>query len=599
MSHREKLAFAESLASCHGLLSGFRPTSHSTRAPPGANSGDQSTRRRGDPVWTSYTRLGEYRSLEQREAVRALLVSSAGSTLLVCLPTGSGKSLIALLAALSPEVTNGVTVIVVPTVSLALDQEERLREHLLRLGTDDAAESFAFHHGLDPPTRSAILQRVKNGQQRVVFTSPEAACGTLGEALGDAAENGYLGQFVVDEAHVVASWGAEFRPDFQMLAGVRRQLLSRARSAGHVFRTILMTATATEADVQTLTDLFVDRDMQLIVCGAAALRPELSYWTARSTDHDERVQRVLDAVMHLPRPLFVYTSRREDATAMLNSLHEHGFRRTVLVTGHTSENERREAVRALRGDGSQLPSADIAIGTSAFGLGIDIPDVRSVIHACLPESIDRYYQEIGRSGRDGRAAAGYLLWAPEDLEVARALNEEKLITVELARERWKAMSSASTEEGGVVWVPLDALRIGLLDASVENKKWNARTLSLMTRGKLLRMVGARHVESRHFVGVELRRHDLSVGAAWSDVEAIRTESRDTRRQLLARVLAIANGAGVCDELRATYDVGPSERRTSVLVVDDACGGCAGCREVGARLPAMPPYLSRHLRFGAR
>src|SRR5262249_1665206 len=156
-----------------------------------------------------------------------------------------------------------------------------------------------------------------------------------------------------------------------------------------------------------------------------------------------------------------------------------GLRRLVVVTGDSTEDERRSAVRALRGDADHLPTADIAVGTSAFGLGIDIPNVRSVIHACLPESVDRYFQEVGRAGRDGRAAAGYLLWTTEDEDVAEHLNEEKLIGVPLARRRWSAMVAASQEEAGIVWVPMDSLRIGLLDTSGENERWNARTLALM------------------------------------------------------------------------------------------------------------------------
>jgi ATP-dependent DNA helicase RecQ len=124
----------------------------------------------GDPIWVSYTGLSHYRSLEQREAVRAVLVSRRDATILVCLPTGSGKSLVALLAALGPSVTEGVTVVVVPTVSLAIDQEEHLRAHLLRLEAPDAANEFAFHHGLPRPARAEMFQRLRSGQQRVVFT---------------------------------------------------------------------------------------------------------------------------------------------------------------------------------------------------------------------------------------------------------------------------------------------------------------------------------------------------------------------------------------------------------------------------------------------
>jgi ATP-dependent DNA helicase RecQ len=544
--------------------------------------------RNGDPIWVTYTRLPDYRSLEQREAVRAVLVSPPDATILVCLPTGSGKSLVALLAALSPDVTNGVTVVVVPTVSLAIDQEERLREHLFRLGASDADGSFAFHHGLTTPARAELYKRIRNGQQRVVFTSPEAACGVLGEVLGEAADSGYIAQFVIDEAHTVASWGAEFRPDFQMLAGVRRQLLVRARRGGLTFRTILMTATATEADVETLTDLFVESGRQLVICGAAALRPELSYWAAKCADREERSERVLESVMHLPRPLFVYTSTKDDARNIFALLSDNGFHRVALVTGDSTEDERRSAVRALRGDAVQLPTADIAVGTSAFGLGIDIPDVRSVVHACLPESIDRYFQEVGRAGRDGRAAAGYLLWTRDDEDVAAYLNEEKLIGVPLARERWSAMVATSTAEDGILWVPLDALRIGLQDTSDENKRWNARTLALMAKTKLVTIVGARREDRRDFIGVRLERHDLRAASSWEEVETFRRQSRATRREQLAGVVAIANGAGVCDALRETYDVAPSSRRTAALAVDDACGGCIGCRAYGERLPAAPP-----------
>jgi superfamily II DNA/RNA helicase len=534
----------------------------------------------------TYTGLPEYRSLEQREAVRAVLVSPPDATILVCLPTGGGKSLVGLLAALNPSVA-GTTVVVVPTVSLAIDQEEELRARLRALGAPDAEESFSFSAGVTGEPRIAMFRRIRAGQQRAVFTSPESVCGLLGEVLGDAADSGYLRQFVIDEAHTVASWGAEFRPDFQLLSGVRQQLLARARVGGHSFQTILMTATATQADVDTLTDLFVDGDRKLVMCGAAALRPELAYWAARCADDSERMERVVDAVRNLPRPCFIYTSTREQSRAIWEVLDRAGFRRVVMVTGDTPEDERRMAVRALRGQAPELPSADIAIGTSAFGLGINVPDVRCVIHACLPESIDRYYQEVGRAGRDGCAAAGYLLWEKDDEPVARRLNEEKLISVPLARERWVAMLREAGSDGDVMWVPLDALRIGLLDPSVENRKWNARTLALMARVGLVTMLGARHDEGRHFVGLRLRRHDLGTSASWDDVETFRRASMSKRAKQLDRVLAVARGAGVCDALGETYTVPPAKSRTAELVPDDACGGCIGCRR-GRPLPAVPP-----------
>ena len=157
-----------------------------------------------------------------------------------------------------------------------------------------------------------------------------------------------------------------------------------------------------------------------MVAGAPSLRPEIAYLTAEADDPDSRLRRVCEAVLHLPRPLFVYATRKRDVAELEQAFRACGINRLVTVTGDSSDDERRHAVNALRGDADHAPTADLAVGTSAFGLGIDVPDVRAVVHACLPETIDRYYQEVGRSARDGRAALGLLLWTRSDQETARS-----------------------------------------------------------------------------------------------------------------------------------------------------------------------------------
>ncbi len=534
----------------------------------------------GDPVWEYATGLGSYLSLEQREAVRTVISAPPDATVLILLPTGSGKSLVDLLhpLAVGPGAT---TVVVVPTTSLAIDQEEQLRERLRAINAPDAEEPFAFYGAAQNARmrtqRLQVLQRVRDGSQRVVFTSPEALFGALGEALTVAAQAGQLGQLVVDEAHIVASWGTEFRPDFQALAGFRRRLRDAAAENSHVFRTLLLTATAARSDVETLAALFSEDGRKLVAGGAAALRPELAYLVAEATDRDERLAFLADAVRHLPRPMFVYATTREDAAELELLIRRLGIQRVVRVAGETGDEARRAAVRALRGDGEQPISADIAVATSAFGLGIDVNDVRTVIHACLPETIDRYYQEVGRAGRDGRAALGLMLWTHSDAAVARSVGTVKLIGVQRARQHWQGMVRDAETRDGLLWIPLASLRIGLIEHSDENERWNSRTLSSMARAGFIQLVGTTRTEANSvMIAVRLLRHDLEAFQAWEDFEQMRQRTYQGVNERLQAVLQVAHTGHVCVALEALYTFVAPDVLSQPITAHYACGGCAAC-----------------------
>ena len=274
---------------------------------------------RADPVWEQATGLAHYRSLAQRQAVRTLLSSAEDATVLVLLPTGSGKSLVGLTHPLT--VGGGmVSVVVVPTTSLALDQELQLRECLGRVHAPDAHLDFAFHSGLSAGVRQEIRDRVRTGGQRVVFTSPEALFGPLGEVDSQqAARQGRLGQFVLDEAHMATTWGAGFRPEYQTLGAFREELIGATRESGHNFRTILMTATATRRDVETLWRTFGRDGRPLVAGGAVALRAELAFEAAECEDAPTRRERVQEALRYLPRPIFVYATKKDDVADLASA----------------------------------------------------------------------------------------------------------------------------------------------------------------------------------------------------------------------------------------------------------------------------------------
>jgi superfamily II DNA/RNA helicase len=423
--------------------------------------------------------MATYVSPGQRAAVRAAFVMPAAGTLVVNIPTGEGKSLAFQLPALRWAPSGGVAVIVVPTVALARDQEERFRTLLARQSRRVSTAPLAYHGGLGHEASAAVRAGIRDGSLPIVFASPEAVLGSLRGPLFDAARQGRLRLFAVDEAHVVSQWGQQFRPEFQSLAGLRDALLAECPHDGR-FRTLLLTATLTGEAYETLRALFGRDGFELV--SEAALRPEPAFLLDAPDTETLRRTRVLEAVRHLPRPLILYTTERAHAQGWYEELRRIGFHRILLARGGDLSDDDGEAL--LRGWRDR--AVDVVVATSAFGLGMDQADVRSVIHACLPETIDRYYQEVGRAGRDGNAAIALLVSTPEDVATAESLARERLISVERGFERWRAMWRQWRVDANELYVvSLDARPADLAEAGERNASWNLRTLVLMARARLI------------------------------------------------------------------------------------------------------------------
>jgi ATP-dependent DNA helicase RecQ len=441
----------------------------------------QSRRVPSDPLVTEHTGLLEYVSLGQRAAVQAAFLIPTGSAAVISLPTGGGKTLAFQLPALAWAVQGGTTLVVTPTTALAKDQEERFRK-LMASGQENRQQAsipFAYHGGLDEDGKKTIIAAIHNGTQPIVFASPEAVMGALRTSLFSAARQGRLKYFVVDEAHIITQWGQQFRPEFQTIAGLKDALLDVCPPHAH-FRTLLLTATLSPECYETLTFLFGRRGCQLI--SEVMLRVESGFLLYSATTESERARCILEAIRHLPRPLILYTTLREHAEGWLHKLQLAGFRRLRLVRGgDLSDAEGDEILREW-----QQRSVDIIVATSAFGLGMDQAEVRSVVHACLPETIDRYYQEVGRAGRDGKAAVALLVSTPDDLGAAEALGRERLISVDRGFERWEAMWLRRRRgQNDCHLVSLDARPTDIADTSIRNASWNLRTLVLMSRAGLI------------------------------------------------------------------------------------------------------------------
>ncbi|MFB4269843.1 RecQ family ATP-dependent DNA helicase [Nonomuraea sp. GTA35] len=317
----------------------------------------------------------------------AMTALARGRDVLVVMPTGGGKSAIYQVPAL---LLPGPTVVVSPLIALQRDQVEALREH------DEAAASLDA--GTPAGRRRATFESLRAGETEFLFCAPEQLARP--DVVRDlAAVQPSL--LVVDEAHLISSWGHDFRPDYLRLGQVAEALGRPVIAA--------LTATAAPPVRAEIAERLGLRDPLEIVQGFD--RPNISLAVRRMLD--DPAPEIVAAVREEAGPGIVYTAVRRQTGRLSGLLDEAGVRAAAYHAG--LRRAERDDVHG-RFMGGEL---DVVVATSAFGMGIDKPDVRFVLHAEVPGSPDAYYQEIGRAGRDGEAARAVLFYRPEDLGLQR------------------------------------------------------------------------------------------------------------------------------------------------------------------------------------
>ena len=318
----------------------------------------------------------------QREVIENVL---AGRDVLCVMPTGGGKSLCYQLPA---TILSGPTLVISPLIALMKDQVDALQARGLR--------ATLLNSTLDPAEQKARLIEIEAGRYDLVYVAPERF---RSPRFVETMARRRPALLAVDEAHCISEWGHDFRPDYARIGQARKQLGSPP--------CIALTATATDLVRRDIADQLHLRDPAQFVTGFD--RPNLTYAVIEARKEADKLAALAGSLRRMPGPAVIYASSRARCETVGQFLERELRRSTVIYHAGLSRDERAEAQdRFMSGE------VETVVATNAFGMGVDKSDIRSVIHYNLPGTLEAYYQEAGRAGRDGGQARCVLLYAPGD-----------------------------------------------------------------------------------------------------------------------------------------------------------------------------------------
>ncbi|HED65318.1 MAG TPA: RecQ family ATP-dependent DNA helicase, partial [Planctomycetes bacterium] len=469
----------------------------------------------------------------QLEVVRAVL---AGRDVLVTMPTGAGKSLLYQFPAI---LLDGLTVVVSPLIALMKDQVDALRAKGLRASFVNSSISAA--------ERAKRLAQAERGELDLLFVTPERF---RSPAFRELAPRLSIARMAVDEAHCISGWGHDFRPDYWRL-GEARALLGDPP-------TIALTATATPQVARDIEEVLHLRDPLVVRTGIERANLFLGAVHVESTE--EKIEHLARRVSEIDGAGIVYSALIRDLEHLHDEFRRRGIR-TLVYHGKLSPEERRGMQERFLAS-----ERDVVLATNAFGMGIDKADIRFVLHAQIPRTLEAWTQEVGRAGRDGERSFCELCYFEEDLAVQQNFiswanpSREYLIGVYETLRGWGERLAVKD---------LDDLRDELL---VKQRADNRVSIAL----KWLEVLGVTRGS--------FETHDLALVREFDPAELpdfVGTEEKKRANlEALLTMLRFARGEGVCRRVAL-------ERHFGLPESGGDCGACDVCATSEGWLESMP------------
>jgi len=465
-----------------------------------------------------------------------------GGSALVLMATGDGKSLCYQLPAF---VGDGLTIVVSPLIALMDDQVAALRARGL--------PATCVHSLLERKERERRLAGALRGDSKLLYVTPERF---RVDGFLEAVREVGVARLAVDEAHCVSHWGHDFRPDYLRLGDVRRALGNPPCLA--------LTATATpdvQADIRAVLAL---DEAPLFHTGIA--RDNLFLSVHEAMTDDDKLERLLSVLERTGGPAIVYCALIKDLARLEGDLQRRGLR-PIVYHGDLSAHERKTQQAAF------VASQDaLMLATNAFGMGVDKPDIRAIVHWQIPRTLEAYYQEVGRAGRDGQGAFCELLYREEDLVIQRNFTEWANPGAAFAREIVDHLHGLGDR---LPATDLDTLR----ETFLTKNRHDGRVETVL---RLLRSAGC----TRGDIG-----RDLELVRAPDDAELHDWLPDDKKKRDLMGLLRMVRYAteGACRKRTVHEHFGFHD-------LDDGCGACDVClataRWQDAHLP-VARALPRH------